>query len=200
MKHPDVARPGRPPADDPAPGPARRRGRAGWATARRRWPALLAVACSGLMWGVDTVTGAHLLVLLPLLYVVVAAIGRPLLVWPALLAGSLLVVVLNAQDRVDAATALIVIAAAVGGAGLLRRVGRAEATIQLAGLLVFGGVAVLALHAGPDLARALVAAGWLGHGLWDLVHLRRRAVVPSAYAEWCGVLDVLVGVSLLVTY
>jgi hypothetical protein len=83
---------------------------------------------------------------------------------------------------------------------LLRSARRAETSVQLVGMLVFGGVAVLALHTGLDLAHVLAAVGWLAHGLWDLVHLRRRTVVPSAYAEWCGVLDVLVGVSLLVTY
>ncbi|MDI6102446.1 hypothetical protein QLQ12_27885 [Actinoplanes sp. NEAU-A12] len=179
---------------------AGRRGPAAWAAVWRRWPAALAVAAAGLMWGVDTVGGAQILLLLPMLYVVVAAVGRPLVVWPALLAGTGLVFALHLQNRIDVATALLVVAAAVGGAGLLRRAGRAETAVQLVGLLVFGGVAVLALHTGPELARVLVAAGWLSHGLWDLLHLRRRGVVPAAYAEWCAVLDVLVGVSLLVTY
>jgi hypothetical protein len=42
-----------------------------------------------------------------------------------------------------------------------------------------------------------VAAGWFLHGLWDFVHLRRNAVVSRSYAEWCGVVDILIAVRLV---
>lgn len=69
--------------------------------------------------------------------------------------------------------------------------------LQLAGLLGWAGLAVAA-RTGPDgLAGWLVAAGWLGHAAWDLAHHRTGRVVPRGYAEWCGVLDVVVGVTVL---
>ena len=43
-----------------------------------------------------------------------------------------------------------------------------------------------------ELGRYLVAAGWFLHGVWDLVHLRLDKVVARSYAEWCGVVDILV--------
>ena len=53
------------------------------------------------------------------------------------------------------------------------------------------------LTVAPEVARYVLAAGWFGHGVWDLVHLRRDAVVSRSYAEWCGVLDVLIAAELL---
>ncbi|MGC1215574.1 MAG: hypothetical protein WA890_30500 [Micromonospora sp.] len=67
--------------------------------------------------------------------------------------------------------------------------------VQLAGLVVWAGLAVAAATGPDDLAGALVAAGWLGHAGWDLAHHRTGRVVPRGYAEWCGVLDAAVGVS-----
>jgi hypothetical protein len=49
----------------------------------------------------------------------------------------------------------------------------------------------------PDLGRYLVAAGWFGHGIWDFVHLKLDKVVARSYAEWCGVLDVLIAAELV---
>jgi hypothetical protein len=37
----------------------------------------------------------------------------------------------------------------------------------------------------------------LFHGVWDFVHLRADKVVARSYAEWCGVLDVLVAAQLV---
>ncbi|MGW0478942.1 hypothetical protein [Nonomuraea sp. NPDC003214] len=43
----------------------------------------------------------------------------------------------------------------------------------------------------------MIAAGWLLHGIWDFVHLRRGKVVARSYAEWCGVLDALIAFELV---
>lgn len=67
---------------------------------------------------------------------------------------------------------------------------------QLAGVLVFGVVALVALLVDPDAGRYVVAAGWLAHAAWDLVHYRARLVVPRWYALGCVVVDTFVGVSL----
>jgi hypothetical protein len=44
----------------------------------------------------------------------------------------------------------------------------------------------------------LVAVGLLAHTVWDLIHLRARAIVSPSLAEWCAVLDTLIAVGILV--
>ncbi|MEU2610036.1 hypothetical protein ABZ570_00370 [Micromonospora sp. NPDC007271] len=74
---------------------------------------------------------------------------------------------------------------------------RRALALQLAGLAGWGGLAAAALAVPDDVGGGLVAAGWLGHAVWDLAHHRSGRVVPRAYAEWCGVLDVAVGVTMV---
>ncbi|PSL45274.1 hypothetical protein B0I31_12751 [Saccharothrix carnea] len=82
--------------------------------------------------------------------------------------------------------------------GLLRRELRRTRVLwaQVAGVAVFGAVAAVALLVDPDVGRYLVAAGWLAHAAWDLVHFRAKLVVPTWYALACAVVDAFVGVSL----
>ncbi|MGK5740869.1 hypothetical protein [Micromonospora sp. URMC 103] len=77
----------------------------------------------------------------------------------------------------------------LGGPGVLAR--------QLAGLVAWSALAVTAALAGGRAAAWLVALGWLAHAAWDAVHHRRDEVVPRAYAEWCGVLDAVLGVTMI---
>lgn len=67
---------------------------------------------------------------------------------------------------------------------------------QLAGAAAFGLVAGVALLVDPEVGRYVVAAGWLAHAGWDLVHFRAELVVPTWYALACVVIDAFVGVSL----
>lgn len=86
--------------------------------------------------------------------------------------------------------------------GRLRRPG--VLPLQTAGLLGFGGLALLALFLDPAVGHYVVAAGWFGHAFWDVAHHRdlnhHRAVgvVPRWYAEACFVFDLLVAASLIV--
>ncbi len=76
--------------------------------------------------------------------------------------------------------------------------------LQTVGLLGYGAIALLALLLDPAVGHYVVAAGWIGHAIWDVAHHRdlnhHRAVgvVPRWYAESCFVLDLLIGTSLLV--
>ncbi|MFD8410992.1 hypothetical protein ACFV2Q_04385 [Streptomyces sp. NPDC059650] len=63
--------------------------------------------------------------------------------------------------------------------------------VQLAGLVVFAAVGLSALAVGPPGAGYVVAVGWFAHGVWDAVHHRTGKVVPQAWSEWCGVVDIL---------
>lgn len=69
---------------------------------------------------------------------------------------------------------------------------------QLAGLAAYVALLLVVLSVDDDLARYLVAAGWLAHAAWDLVHLRLNRVVPRPYAEFCAVLDTVIGITIIV--
>ncbi|MGW9592894.1 hypothetical protein ACWHLZ_21565 [Streptomyces chartreusis] len=68
---------------------------------------------------------------------------------------------------------------------------------QAGGAVLFCGLALAGLAVDADLGRCLVAAGWFLHGVWDFVHLWRDKVLSRTFAEWCGVIDVLVAAQLL---
>ncbi len=174
---------------------------------RRRWPTALALAVAALnvlASGSEDVTDAvggfgETLPLLPLIYLVVHQLGNPRATWPVLGAGLVAVFVIPLQEALAPSTVLVALALAVLLWGVVRGTphGRAGLGVQAAGALLFGGLALAGLAVDPDLGRYLVAAGWFGHGVWDFVHLRRDAVVSRTFAEWCGVIDVLVAVQLL---
>jgi hypothetical protein len=68
---------------------------------------------------------------------------------------------------------------------------------QTAAVLGFGAVAIAAVAADPADARYVLAAGWLAHAVWDVVHHRAGRVVPRWYAETCLVADLLLATVLL---
>lgn len=68
---------------------------------------------------------------------------------------------------------------------------------QWLGLAGFSVVAALALFLDHDIAMYVMAAGLIGHGVWDVVHYHRREAVSRWYAEFCAVVDVVVGLAVL---
>jgi hypothetical protein len=84
--------------------------------------------------------------------------------------------------------------------GLLRNSirGRSMVLLQVAGLVVFGGISLLAgVLVGQDVGAYVLAAGLVGHGVWDAFHHRANAVVWRWYAETCVVYDVLLAGAVL---
>ncbi len=71
--------------------------------------------------------------------------------------------------------------------------------LQLAGLAGWSALALLAAILGGPAGQWLVAVGWLAHSGWDLFHHRTRRVVPRGYAQWCGVLDAVLGITIMLT-
>ncbi|WP_240037721.1 hypothetical protein [Glycomyces paridis] len=172
----------------------------------RRWPTAVALALfvPDVVDGVPTDPGAaatfgEALPLLPLAYLVLAKWGRRWLTWPVVFAGVACVAALRAFDLMAPSTFLVGVALAVlvwsVVDGDLKRSG--ELRLQAVGVLVFGAFALAGLAIDVDLGRYVVAAGWLFHGVWDFVHLWRDKVVARSFAEWCGVVDVLVAVQLV---
>ncbi|MEU1589834.1 hypothetical protein [Micromonospora sp. NPDC005710] len=84
------------------------------------------------------------------------------------------------------------------GAARRKLGGRRVLAIQVAGLVAWGALTLVAVAVGGRTAAWLVALGWLTHAGWDLVNHRTGRVVPRGYAEFCVVLDVaLAGVMVL---
>jgi hypothetical protein len=169
-----------------------------------RWPTALAVGMAALSFGGSgseegLAALSEVLLLLPLLYLVVAKLQRPRTSWPVLVVLITPFIVLRALDvvaptAVFSALALIVL---LWGA-LDGRLHRPDPfRVQALGMLGFGAIALAGLVVDPDLGRYLVAAGWFLHGVWDLVHFKLDKVVARSYAEWCGVVDVLIAVELV---
>jgi hypothetical protein len=68
---------------------------------------------------------------------------------------------------------------------------------QLAALAAYLVLVLAATVTSGDARLYLIGAGWLAHAGWDAWHHRRDAVVPRGYAEWCAVVDAVIGLSVL---
>ena len=194
--------------DDDSPHAHQPSGRRRWADfLKHRWPTALGIALAALTaFDLEIDAGSvsslsALVVLMALVYVGTAALDRRRASWAVFLAGSAVVVVfLDLLDsRLDPSVVLLLVALVflvLGVArGLLWRPG--GLTLQAAGMIGFGAVALIALYVDPDLGGYLVAAALLGHAGWDAYHFLRDRVVARSYAEFCGVLDLLVGAAIL---
>ena len=168
----------------------------------RRWPTVLAagLAVANLGGGEsdDAVQAlADVLLLLPLLYLIVAAMRRRRASWPVLVVLVAAMIALWAVDVVAPSAVVVAVALLVLVVGAVRgQLASGTFRLQAWGMLGFGVVALAGLAVDPDLGRYVVAAGWFGHGIWDLVHLRADKVVSRSYAEWCAVVDVLIAIEL----
>jgi hypothetical protein len=169
-----------------------------------RWPTGLALGVSALSFGgaesdEAVASFSQTLLILPLLYLVVAKLRRRQATWPGLVVGLTGVIALRVLDVIEpaavyAAVALVVL---VWGAvdGQLRRPDPFR--VQALGMLGFGAITLAGLVVDPELGRYLVAAGWFLHGVWDFVHLKLDKVVARSFAEWCGVVDVIIAAELV---
>lgn len=184
---------------DRLPGPVR------WTL--RRWPALLALA----LVGPDVVAAAlgekggsaqflgEALPMLALIYLIMAKIGNRKITWPVVVLVAGTVAVTEVTGIMAPSTLLI-------GASLVLLIwvmftGEIESTpnlrLQAIGIVFFCGVALAGLAVDPTIGVYVIAAGWFLHGMWDFVHIWRDRVVSKTFAEWCGVLDVLIAAQLV---
>lgn len=133
------------------------------------------------------------------IYLVAYALGRPWTAWPAFVALSVVVTVLQ----------LVHLHPAIGMTALLVplwlwAVARGRATdtatfrIQTAGMVAFGAITLLCAAVDPRLGGALAGIGFLAHGTWDAYHFAVDKVVNRPWSEFCGVVDFVVGTSLVV--
>ena len=166
-----------------------------------RWPTWLAIAFAALLLADTDDSGREfaLVLLIPTVtYLATSVVDRPRAVWAVLavlVAAMVAMKVVGIDPRPVLTASAVVLAVAGLVRGPLRRPGLHA--LQVPAVLVFGAVALGALHLSPDTGVRLVAVGLIGHAVWDAAHLRAGKVVARPFAEWCAVLDVILGVGLL---
>jgi hypothetical protein len=168
---------------------------------KHRWPTVLGIAVAALT--VFDLQGgtelAALTMLMPVVYLGAAALDRRRASWAVLLAGVAVLVVIPSSSEVVPSMIFLVAALVflvVGVAhGQLRKPG--GLALQTVGVLAFGSIVLVALYVDPDLGGYLVAFALLGHAAWDAFHYLRNRVVARSYAEWCAVVDLLLGAAIL---
>lgn len=166
-----------------------------------RWPSLLGLvaATAILLAGVaDRTTVGITVAVAAVCYLAAAALDRPWAAWAAIPAGTV-VIAGGGLLGVQPLTSLAVAAAVLVVAGLVTRAPRAALTAQSLAMLAYGGLVVVGLALAPTAGLVLVAVTLIGHGAWDVLHLRRGVVVPGSLAEACVALDVPLGLAVLAT-
>ncbi len=167
----------------------------------RRWPTALAVAFAVVLLTGADVQGnlAQLAAVLPLEYLLVAKLGRRDLTWPLFAGTFFLTLVVTAIDAVPLSAVLATMALLVLVWGAIDRqlLRPGELQVQALATVGFGTLVLVGLTINPDVGLYVVAATWLLHGVWDVVHIWRDKVVSRGYAEWCAVLDVLIAFGLV---
>ena len=68
---------------------------------------------------------------------------------------------------------------------------------QVIGMIGFGAVAAVALGVSDEAGAYLVAAGLLGHAVWDGYHYWANKAVVRSYAECCCAMDAGFAVAVL---
>jgi hypothetical protein len=174
----------------------------GLANIVQRWPTALGILVAagsvlGLSDGRDV---ASVVAASGFVYLAAAALGRPGAAWPAFGLTFVLVGLGMSVSGFDPVPWLIAGAVVLVVIGLAPQRWRPVWSLptQAAAMLVLGATAVIALRVDATAGGVLVSLGLLAHVAWDVYHHRNGRVVARSFAEFCGVLDILVAVGVLV--
>jgi hypothetical protein len=135
-----------------------------------------------------------------LVYLGAAALDRRWAAWVMLLAGLPLAFFISSISGIDPSVVLLVAAPVFLVLGVARGQWQRPdgLPLQTAGMLAFGSTALVALYyVYPDLGGKLVGIAILGHAAWDAYHYLRDRVVVRSYAEFCAIVDLLLGAAIL---
>jgi hypothetical protein len=165
----------------------------------RRWPVAVGFLGAAFVAIVspDGVTITISLLAALTCYLAAAALGVRWVAWAAIPVASVLVVAGGLADIEPwivlgaAAVVLVVI-------GLLRQASRTALAAQSLAMVVYGGIALVALTLGPVAGAVLASLALMAHAVWDVIHYRRNAVVPRSLAEACMFFDVPLGLAVIV--
>ena len=146
-----------------------------------------------------------LVVMMAGIYMMAYAIGRPWTAWISLVVLGGVMSVLQVLDLtevlpVDPTVGMPIVVVLLWLWAVARRRytdGRLFAR-QTAGMVGFGAVTLVCTAVAPQVGIALIGAGFLAHAIWDVYHFRANQVVNRPYAEYCGVIDFIVGPALIV--
>jgi hypothetical protein len=189
-------------AADGSPPACRAPERRSWTEAvMHRWPTAVGVAVAALT-AFDLQDGrelAALTVLMPLVYLGAAVLDRRWSAWVVLFAGIAVLALVPSTPQVVPSMGFLVAALVFLALGVARGQWREPGglPLQTVGMLAFGSIVLVALYVEPVLGGVLVAIGLIGHAAWDVYHYLRDRVVARSYAEFCAVLDLLVGAAVL---
>lgn len=124
--------------------------------------------------------------------------SKPFLIrrWPSLLAVILCAALLTIGNLPH-----YVIAVGIAGCAVVyvvwSQVNKQTRGRQWLGMALFGAITVAALFLDHRFAMYVMAAGLIGHGVWDVIHYHRREAVSRWYAELCAIVDVVMGLAVL---
>ena len=165
-----------------------------------RWPTVVGLLAAVAMYltNTDPLAIALVVAIAATCYVAAAVFALPWMAW-AWIPLAFVVVVAGHLVGLDPVAATATAAAVLVAVGLLRGTTRPAVTLETAGLLIYGAVAVGALLLAPPVGLVVVALTLVAHGIWDVWHLRRhRDLVSPSLAEACIALDVPLGLAVLV--
>ena len=165
-----------------------------------RWPTVVGLLAAVAMYltSTDRIAIALVVAIAATCYIAAAVFLLPWMAW-AWIPLSFVVVVVGHLVGLEPMTATATSAAVLVAVGLLRGTARPAVTLETAGLLLYGAVAVGALLLAPPVGLVVVALTLVAHGIWDVWHLRRhRDLVSPSLAEACIALDVPLGLAVLV--
>jgi hypothetical protein len=139
------------------------------------------------------------------LYLTAYALGRPWAAWPAFVGLSAVVTalqVLSARGVVgfDASvgmTLVLVLLWLWAVAGRRSADGRTF-VVQTAGMVGFGALTLICAAVEPRSGALLAGVGILAHGGWDAYHFAANKVVNRPWSEFCGVVDLVTGATLII--
>lgn len=144
---------------------------------------------------------AAIIAFMALVYLGAAVIGRRTAAWLLFGIGFVAIFVLRLVNLSSMLVfVFLIIAVGFGITGLVRaqRRNSDSLSLQTIGMLGFGALALSVLYVDLTLAGYLIVAALLAHAIWDAIHLWRNRIVAASYAEFCGVLDLVLGVAIFV--
>jgi hypothetical protein len=175
-----------------------------------RWPTALAlvtiVGALGLVIGTDREAEffGPAVATMAGIYVMAYAIGRPWTAWVAFAVLSVVAAVFHTLYATDVWSVepgigmTVVLVVLWLWAIARRRFTEPTFSLETAGMLFFGAVTVLVVATQSTTAIVVAGLGWLAHGAWDAYHFRRNTIVNRPWSEYCGLIDLAVGTSLLI--
>lgn len=174
---------------------------------KHRWPTLCGIALAlftAFGGGINrefTSFVSALIVFMAFIYLAAAVLGQRSSAWLVFLVGLVVITLLKLLElNTVAVFGFLGLALVFLVLGVVRNQWRGASSLPLetVGMIAFSTIALVMLNLNLTWAGYLAALALFAHAAWDTVHLWRNRVVARSYAEFCAVLDVVLGVAILV--